>query len=143
MTRHQSRIRALQMLYGITATKESDFEGFIERTTKSFFPKEPKDPFMVLLVLGVLQNRSSLDSMIAGVSHNWPLHRMGFVDLCILRIALFEMNYPERTKTPIKVAINEAVELAKSFGSEQSAAFVNGLLDQLYKSMGQEPPQQL
>jgi N utilization substance protein B len=53
------------------------------------------------------------------------------------------MSYPERTKTPIKVAINEAVELAKSFGSDQSAAFVNGLLDRLYKSISQESPQGL
>jgi N utilization substance protein B len=133
VTRHKARIQAFQLLYGLTATKEADLGGFVERTLKAFFPKEDEDPFFELLVHGAIDNKQALDCTIEGISRNWPLHRIGLVDLCILRLALFELTYPERTKTPPKVAIDEAIELAKAFGSEQSAAFVNGLLDAAYR----------
>lgn len=135
MTRHKARIRAFQLLYGLTAAKEADLGGFVERTSKAFFSKEDEDPFFELLVHGSIDNKQAFDCTIEGISRNWPLHRIGLVDLCILRLALFELTYPERTKTPPKVAIDEAIELAKAFGSEQSAAFVNGLLDKAYRAI--------
>lgn len=126
---------AFQLLYGLSAAKEADLSGFVERTLKAFFSKEDKDPFLEVLVFGAAQNKQALDRTIKGISRNWPLHRIGLTDLCILRLALFELTFPERTKTPPKVAIDEAIELAKVFGSDQSASFVNGLLDAAYRMM--------
>lgn len=82
--------------------------------------------FCLSLVLGVQRNRGELDAMLAGTAQNWSLDRMAATDRNVLRLGAYEILY---TDTPHKVAINEAVELAKRFGSGQSAAFVNGILD--------------
>ena len=79
-----------------------------------------------------MQNREALDVKIAAQAKNWKLTRMSSVDRNILRLAAFEVEF--RDDIPAAVTINEAVELAKSFGSEESAAFVNGILDALAKA---------
>lgn len=77
----------------------------------------------------VVDKLEEIDSILAGVSSGWKLNRMGKVDLTILRLAIFEMQFDE--EMPVKVAINEAVELAKKFGGDDTPAFVNGVLAKL------------
>lgn len=84
------------------------------------------------LLSGVRKFRSTLDAKIAAVAENWSLNRMAVTDRNALRIGAYELLY---TDTPPHVAIDEAVELAKMFGSQQSGAFVNGILDRLYRDM--------
>lgn len=82
--------------------------------------------FCLSLVFGVQRNRDELDAMLTETAQNWSLDRMAATDRNVLRLGAFEILYAE---TPQRAAINEAVELAKRFGSAQSAAFVNGILD--------------
>lgn len=84
--------------------------------------------FAVSLVLGVLRNREELDAMITSKADNWSVSRMAATDRNILRLGAYEIRY---TDTPPRVAIDEAVELAKRFGSASSSQFVNGILDKL------------
>jgi N utilization substance protein B len=84
--------------------------------------------FAVSLVLGVLRNREELDALIASKADNWSVGRMAATDRNILRLGTYEIRY---TDTPPRVAIDEAVELAKRFGSASSSQFVNGILDKL------------
>jgi N utilization substance protein B len=81
------------------------------------------------LVAGVMANRSAIDKKIRGQSKNWAISRMAKVDLNILRLALFELMF--REDIPRNVTINEAIEVAKKFGSEESPAFINGMLDEM------------
>jgi N utilization substance protein B len=83
------------------------------------------------LVKGTLDNREKIDGLIRGQADNWRLERMPAVDRNVLRLAIYEMLY--ETDTPKLVVVDEAIELAKKFGSEQSGRFVNGLLDGLLK----------
>jgi transcription antitermination protein NusB len=85
------------------------------------------------LVAGVRRNRKELDELIEQAAENWSLKRMAATDRNVLRLGAFEVLH---TDTPVKVSIDEAVELAKRFGSEQSAQFVNGILDKLMRSKG-------
>ena len=90
-------------------------------------------PFAEQLVNGVYQHRDELDEMIVAASENWRLERMSIIDRNVLRIALFEMLYcPE---IPPKVSINEAIDLGKTFGSPDSGAFINGILDRLLREV--------
>ena len=90
-------------------------------------------PFAELLVNGVYQHRDELDAMIVVASENWRLERMSIIDRNVLRIALFEMLY--RPEIPPKVSINEAIDLGKTFGSPDSGAFINGVLDRLLREV--------
>lgn len=84
--------------------------------------------FLHRLVFGVWEHRSYLDRIIEEAAPNWPITQMPGVDKAILRIALFELLIDQLEKTPVKAVINEAVELAKQFGSDNSSRFVNGVL---------------
>jgi N utilization substance protein B len=84
------------------------------------------------LLSGVRRNRAELDSLLAERAENWSLSRMAVTDRNVLRLAAFEMLY---TETPDRVAINEAVELAKRYGARQSSQFVNGILDRLLRDL--------
>ena len=84
--------------------------------------------FATALVLGVMRNQAELDAVLEAKADNWSLSRMAATDRNVMRLGAFEIRY---TDTPDRVAINEAVELAKRFGSKQSSQFVNGILDKL------------
>lgn len=90
--------------------------------------------FARTLLSGVRRNRGELDAQLAERADNWSLERMAVTDRNILRLAAFEMLY---TETPDRVAINEAVELAKRYGTQQSSQFVNGVLDRLLRDRGE------
>ena len=124
--RTQARETAIQLLYQYDLTGEKNIDEFLKGVDERTDVQE----YARLLVAGVIENLSELDGQIARVSENWRLNRTAAVDRCALRIGLYELlNCPE---VPPKVAINEAIDLAKKFSAEQSGAFVNGILDKLY-----------
>lgn len=118
---------ALQALYAI----EIDPAGF--RNSEGFWGAFEAEAHVLAfareLVQGVIANREELDRMITGKSRNWALTRMAKIDLNILRIGAFELLH--RSDIPKNVTINEAIEIAKVFGTEDSPAFVNGILDEI------------
>ena len=136
IARRQAREIAFQFLYGNLpdagkphkAFTHTDFELFFKNFTPEY--GEP-DEFAWELVEGAGKNMPTLDEAISKLSTNWRIERMPRVDLTILRLASFEILH--RPDVPKTVSINEAVELAKSYGSEDSAAFVNGILDKITK----------
>ncbi len=90
--------------------------------------------FAKTLVEGVIQHRDAIDAAISKHAHNWAMDRLSVVDRNVLRIAVFELLYLE--DIPPAVTINEAIEIAKQFGDDESGGFVNGILDGLSKSLG-------
>jgi N utilization substance protein B len=126
--RRPARKLALQALYELDCTAHSVAEVMTERLEESPLPDEQRK-FAYGLVNGVLANKHQLDVVIQEYAPEWPLSQMALIDRNILRIAIFEFAILEQT--PIKVAINEAIELAKDFGSESTSRFINGVLGTL------------
>jgi len=126
--RTKSRERALQALYQIDVAAEG-IDDALARFWRSFEPveREVMDSAEAL-VRGVAATRREVDEAIEGASSNWRLDRMAKVDRNVLRLAVHELLH---TDVPVKVVINEAIELGKKFGSESSGAFVNGVLDKI------------
>lgn len=125
--RHRVRIAALQILFEVDAT-DHPLDVVIERRLAEERLPSDGERFLQRLVLGVWEHRTYLDNIIEEAAPNWPVSQMPGVDKAILRIALFELLLDDVEKTPIKAVINEAVELAKHFGSDNSSRFVNGVL---------------
>lgn len=123
--RRQARITALQALYEIDSVQHAPGSVLQRRIRKAHLPPEGES-FLLKLVHGVLKHKDELDERIATHAPEWPIDQMAIIDRNILRIALFEFLIDG--STPPKVAINEAVELAKRFGSDSSSRFVNGVL---------------
>jgi transcription antitermination protein NusB len=123
--RRQARISALQALYEIDTTAHHVADVVAYRLEDAPLPIEGEE-FLRSLVTGVLQNREQLDFFIHKYAPAWPVSQIAVVDRNILRIALYELS--GASGTPPKVAINEAVDLAKMFGSDNSSRFVNGVL---------------
>ncbi|MEK9171654.1 MAG: transcription antitermination factor NusB [Patescibacteria group bacterium] len=137
--RHLSRSIVLQTLF------EWDFEGqkkdeifpIFERTIAEFAPGTNDRPFMSNLLKQVLEKKKDLDILIEKAAPDWPIDKISVVDRNILRIGLAELLFADRKEVPPKVAINEAIELAKTFGGETSGRFINGVLGAVYKEMGE------
>ena len=126
--RRRARIIAIQALYELDLTNHSPAAVLERRIEDEAFP--PKGvPFVRNLVLGVLGHKAYLDGIIQRFAPEWPIEQMAPIDRNVLRIALFEFSVDGQT--PVKVAINEAVELAKLFGSDSAPRFVNGVLGSL------------
>lgn len=123
--RRQARISALQALYEIDTTAHPVGDVVAYRLEDAPLPPEGEE-FLRTLVTGVLKHRDQLDFLIHKYAPAWPVSQIAVVDRNILRIALFELS--GASGTPPKVAINEAVDLAKIFGSDNSSRFVNGVL---------------
>ncbi len=139
--RHLSRSIVMQTLY------EWDFRGgrltdlaleeSLSRNATEFAPGVQDISFMRKLLLSVLEKRSQLDDIIQKAAPDWPIDRIALVDRNILRIGLYELIFEDRVEVPAKVAINEAIELAKTYGGETSGKFVNGVLGAVYKELGE------
>jgi len=126
--RTKARERALQALYQIDVAAEG-IDDALGRFWKSFEPVEREVMTLAeAFVRGVAKHRRAIDETIERVSINWRLDRMAKVDRNVLRLAVYELL---QTDVPVKVAINEAIELGKKYGSESSGAFVNGVLDKV------------
>lgn len=113
-------------------------EDSFETVCKSFLPPKEIRPFAKELVMGVWKEKEALDKLISRASRNWRIERMSRVDRNILRIAVYEVVY--MGDIPPKVSIDEAVELGKKFGTEDSGAFVNGILDFIYNTLELNEP---
>ncbi|OGO21783.1 MAG: transcription antitermination factor NusB [Chloroflexi bacterium RBG_16_50_9] len=124
-SRRKARAIALQVLYEIDSAKRKP-EGVVERLLEEADLPEENDAFVRGLVSGVVQNEDEIDRNIQRFAPAWPLEQMAIIDRNILRLAIFEILFDN--EVPIKVAVNEAVELAKIYGSENSARFINGVL---------------
>jgi N utilization substance protein B len=118
-TRHQSRERALGLLYEAELKGETPGQVVAEL-------RVPPDDFTAGLVAATARHRDRADELIAQASVGWPLHRMAVVDRLVLRMAVAELL--EAGGPPVAVVLDEAVELAKTYSTEESGAFVNGIL---------------
>lgn len=126
--RHRARIVALQALFEIDCAGHAPGAVISRRLEETELP-EPVDQFACELVQEITSRRADLDSFIVRYAPEWPVDQIAIIDRNILRIAIYEiLHHPA---TPVKVAINEAVELAKKFGSDSSSRFVNGVLGTL------------
>jgi N utilization substance protein B len=127
-TRHKARTIALQALYEIDAAGRQG-DTVVERLLDGADFSEENSDFVRELVGGTLRHRDEIDGNIRRFAPAWPVDQLAIIDRNILRLAIFEILF--NNKVPVKVAVSEAVELAKTFGSENSARFVNGVLGSL------------
>lgn len=137
--RHLGRIVALQTLYELDfrielAEKDLDINAVIDRNIGRYSEVMQDKAFVVELINGVLSSFAELDSFIQPLAPEWPLSQIARIDRVILRIGVWEMQHSDQV--PVKVVINEAVELAKSFGADNSSKFVNGVLGSSAKQLG-------
>jgi len=133
--RRRARIAALQALYELDCTKHKAEEALARLRAGETLAQEAVS-FSEELVKGVLQNKSELDALIKKFAPAFPPEQMSIIDRNILRLAIFEILFND--KTPLKVAINEAVELAKEFGSDSSPRLINGVLGSIATERGVE-----
>ena len=126
--RRKSREFALQALYRWDITRKDDNKT-IAQFRDHFSQRKEKDEFAERIALGVLEHVREIDQLIEEYSENWRLDRMPIIDRNILRMATFELLYCE--DIPPKVTLNEAIELGKRYGSEDSGSFINGILDRI------------
>jgi N utilization substance protein B len=126
--RHRARIAALQALFEIDCTGHNPTLVIERRIEEGNLP-ESGAPFARELVLGVNAHQEEIDALIGRYAPEWPVDQVAIIDRNVLRISIYEILI--RHDTPTKVAINEAVELAKQFGSDSSGRFVNGVLGSL------------
>ncbi|WP_196601187.1 transcription antitermination factor NusB [Pectinatus frisingensis] len=133
MSRRQSRCAALQTLFQLDLNTGLDKESAVNAvltTIKAL--KDSDSAYMQEIVSGVIDNQLYIDEAISSVSGDWHLDRMPAVDRNILRIAVYELKFGDKDLTP-KIIINEAVELAKQFGTDDSSRFINGVLGSIVK----------
>lgn len=137
--RHLSRSIALQTLFewDFNGKNNDSISSVLDRNIIEFASGSNDAVFMGNLVQGVVKKCSSLDNIISKAAPDWPLEKIANVDRNVLRIGLFELLFSDRNEVPPKVAINEAIELAKAFGGETSGKFVNGVLGAVYKELGE------
>jgi N utilization substance protein B len=137
--RHEAREAALQILYFAEVGRTSP-----ELALEAFFAEHAPDAaeavrdFAARLVRGTTAEASGLDDLIAGHSQHWRLERMATIDRIVLRLAVWELRH--EPETPPAVVMNEALELARTFSSDESVAFVNGVLDGIRRTLERETP---
>jgi N utilization substance protein B len=124
--RRKAREMAMQALFYMDERRDFSEEMF-ERFCANFAPKPDVRPYFLRLVQGVLRYKTDLDGWIERFSENWSLSRMSGVDRNLMRIAVFELVWCR--DIPAKVSINEAVDIGKKFGTDESGAFINGIVD--------------
>ncbi|MFW5884978.1 MAG: transcription antitermination factor NusB [Patescibacteria group bacterium] len=137
--RHLARSVAMRSLYewDFNGKKDENIEEIIKHNTAEFAPKLKDDSFVKKNVLGVLKKRDVIDPIIEKCAPEWPLEQITVVDRNVLRLGIYELMFGDYQEVPPKVAINEAIELAKGFGGESSGKFVNGVLGTVYREMGE------
>jgi N utilization substance protein B len=148
--RHLSRSIVLQTLFEWDFLPEKkkkniaddELKNILERNLKEFAPGAEDNEFVLSLINRVLQKRTAIDEIIEKAAPDWPIDKISIVDRNILRIGLTELLFGNRQEVPPKVAINEAIELAKTFGGENSGKFVNGVLGAVYKEIGEPGKEQ-
>jgi N utilization substance protein B len=142
--RHLSRSIVLQSLFEWDFSgKPEDLKLVIDRNVVEFAPGHSDNPFMYELAETVQRKQQVIDDIITKAAPEWPLEKISNVDRSVLRMGLAELLFGDRDQVPPKVAINEAIELAKTFGGENSGKFVNGVLGAVYKEIGEPGKEQI
>lgn len=141
-TRHIARTIALKTLFELDMKEElanqvDSIDPIIIRNTAEFGEGIKDTSFTKSIVSNVLSRRITLDDIITRAAPDWPLEKIGIVDRNVLRIGLAELLFGDRSQVPPKVAIDEAIELAKTYAGDTSGKFVNGVLGAIYKEMGE------
>jgi N utilization substance protein B len=135
-SRHLSRSIVLQSFYEWDFyNKNPDLKSITERNIKDFGPGLEELDFIWQLIEGIQKHLPELDKIIAKAAPEWPVSQIPIVDRNVLRIGLYELLYADKQEVPPKVAINEAIELAKTFSGQTSGKFVNGVLGTIYKQI--------
>lgn len=144
--RHLSRSIAMQSLFELDFygrldekmnVKKKELGEVLERTIAEFGPGLDDGSFAKKLAMGVLEKQKEIDDIIEKAAPEWPIAQIAPVDRNVLRVGLYELLFGERKEVPPKVAINESIELAKSFGGDSSGKFVNGVLGTVYRELGE------
>jgi len=136
-SRHLSRSIVMQSLYewDFYGKKEDALDAVVERNIKDFGPGLEDTAFVWELTNGVRQHLFDIDAIIEKAAPEWPISQIPIIDRNVLRIGLYELLYSNKEEVPPKVAINEAIELAKTFSGQTSGKFVNGVLGTVYKQL--------
>ena len=136
-TRHLARSIIMQSLYEWDFhKKKKGLRQIIERNLEEFGPGIDDMDFIWKIADGITENISNLNKIIEKAAPEWPLEQISMVDRNILRIGLYELLFADPEEVPAKVAINEAIELAKNYGGPNSGKFVNGVLGTIYREVG-------
>ena len=139
-SRHLSRSIVMQSLYewDFYGRKADGLDGVVERNIKDFGPGLEDLNFIWDLVASVTSHLEDIDRIIEKAAPEWPIAQIPIIDRNVLRIGLAELLYSNKDEVPPKVAINEAIELAKTFSGQISGKFVNGVLGTVYKQLNPE-----
>ena len=137
--RHLSRSVALQSLFewDFRGKKKGQLKKVADHNIAEFAPGMEDSGFIYDLVLGVNEHIEDIDKTISKSAPDWPIEQITVVDRNVLRLGIYELKFAKAEDVPPKVAINEAIELAKTFGGVSSGKFVNGVLGTIYKKMGE------
>jgi len=132
-TRHEARERAVQFLFQLDFNAAEDFKESLDEFWATAEGDDTVRGFAEALIRGVVESREELDRKIQTYAENWDLNRMGAVDRNVLRLAMFEIFF--RDDIPPVVSVNESLDLARDLSSEESAKFVNGIVDRALKEV--------
>lgn len=137
--RHLQRSIAMQSLFewDFNGSNKDDVLNIVDKNIKELAIGIEETDLVLTLVEGTLKNQEDIDELIEQCAPEWPLSQITIVDRNILRIGIYELLYGNYDNVPPKVAINEAIELAKTFGGPNSAKFINGVLGTIYREMGE------
>ncbi|MCH9028375.1 MAG: transcription antitermination factor NusB [Bacteroidetes bacterium] len=144
--RHLSRSIVMQSLFELEFNEERDkparpvggeLDAILEKNIREFAPGLEDKSFLENLAKGVLKKKKAIDKIIEKAAPEWPIKHIARVDRNVLRIGLYELLFGDRKQVPPKVAINEAIELAKTFGGDTSGKFINGVLGTVYREIGE------
>ncbi len=138
--RHLCRSLAMQVLFELDfrdGNPAKKIDETIERVVNEFAPGMEDLSYVKEVVDGVVSHQDKIDAIVEKAAPDWPIEQIAAVDRNILRLGLYELIFSDRADVPAKVAINEAIELAKTFGGESSGRFVNGVLGTVYKELGE------
>ncbi len=136
-SRHQSRVVVLQSLFEMDFRNydQNDFQEILNHNISEFYKDDVDTEYAKNLLDGVLKKQKEIDGIIVKAAPEWPLEKIGIVDRNVLRLGLYELIFADKKEVPSKVAINEAIEVAKFFSSETSGKFINGVLGSVYKEV--------
>ncbi len=138
-SRHFARSIVVQSLYewDFRNKNNKQLKEILGRNIKELGAEHKDAEFVYNLTEGILKNKNKIDKIIEKAAPEWPLNQITVVDRNVLRIGLYELLFGNRNEVPPKVAINEAIELAKTYGGSSSGKFINGVLGTVYKEIGE------
>lgn len=135
-TRHLIRSIVLQSLYEWDFyNRKEDIKKVVERNLEEFGSGVDEPDFAWKIINGVIEHMPAIDKIIEKAAPEWPLSQISIIDRNVLRIGLYELLYADKKEVPEKVAINEAIELAKNYSGVSSSKFINGVLGTVYKEI--------